>query len=70
MHTEKKPRCQLVMVCPQCGELFQPEVFGLHVRLCPICEAKKAAFQKDLVSNIDRLPSKGDQVKRFMCGRG
>jgi len=38
MHQEKRPWHALVMVCPDCGGLFRPEVIGLAVRRCPECE--------------------------------
>jgi hypothetical protein len=38
MHEEKNPWHALVMVCPECGGLFRPEVMGLEVRRCPECE--------------------------------
>lgn len=46
MEKEKKPWHDLIMVCPTCGASFCPEVLGLHVRLCPQCEEKKAGYKQ------------------------
>jgi len=42
MHQEKRPWHALVMVCPDCGGLFRPEVIGLELRRCPECEKETA----------------------------
>jgi hypothetical protein len=52
MEKEEKPWHQLVMVCPTCGASFCPEVLGLHVRLCPQCEEKKAAYEEKFATSL------------------
>jgi hypothetical protein len=55
MQKEEKPRHQLVMVCPACGTSFQPEVVGLHVRLCPQCEKEKSAYEQKFAGPLDPI---------------
>ena len=52
---EEKPWHRLVMICPACGASFQPEVLGVHVRLCPECERKKSAYEGKFAGSIDAL---------------
>lgn len=42
MRKNREPWHELIFVCPSCREEFKPESAGLHVRLCPDCEEKKA----------------------------
>jgi hypothetical protein len=42
MRKNQEPWHELIFVCPNCRKEFKPEAVGLHVRLCPDCEGKKA----------------------------
>ena len=42
MTNRKAPWHELIFVCPNCRKEFKPEAVGLHIRLCPDCEEKKA----------------------------
>jgi ribosomal protein L37AE/L43A len=53
MHEQKRPWHALVMVCPECGRLFRPEVIGLAVRRCPECEKKTAEGIWTTVSQLE-----------------
>ena len=55
MREEEKPWHRLVMICPACGVSFQPEVLGLHVRLCPECEKKKSAYDRKFAGPLGSL---------------
>lgn len=40
MQEPKEPWHVLTMICPECGNEFQPRVLTQRVRLCPACESK------------------------------
>jgi ribosomal protein L37AE/L43A len=42
MKRDTEPWHELVYVCPHCRKEFIPEAIGLHVRLCPECQERKA----------------------------
>jgi hypothetical protein len=66
MENKKKPWHQLIMVCPTCGASFCPEVLGLHVRLCPQCEEKKAAYEQKFATSPEHTTAA--QAKPLLAG--
>ncbi len=40
MQEAKEPWHVLTMICPECGDEFQPRVLSQRIRLCPTCERK------------------------------
>jgi ribosomal protein L37AE/L43A len=40
MQKAKEPWHVLTMICPECGNEFQPKILTQRIRLCPTCERK------------------------------
>jgi hypothetical protein len=70
MKEEKKPWHQLVMVCPKCGDFFCPAILGIHVRLCPQCEATEKRLHKEVFSkNLEKSRESDGLIRAANLGR-